>query len=247
MIVRVAFSNMAQTFQTAKRLVAEANRLLYMEGLLTNVGHVSHRDPSGDYVHINPHSESRGEVWPEDITEVTLDSERRDGAPRPVGETPIHTSIYRARDDINAVLHLHPPISTLLPMASTELQPMYFRSALFEGPIEVYDRPDKISTNEDGDALVHALDGQNQIMVRGHGSVVADRTMQRAFARAMFMEKNAYYQMYATMIGEPSPLTEEEIERNKDDVFEDRSVQKVWHYYLWKARENGYIPPDWDE
>lgn len=49
----------------------------------------------------------------------------------------------------------------------------------------------------------------------------------------MFMEKNAYYQTYAAMIGDPYPLSEDEIERNKDDVWKYRSVEKVWHYSHW--------------
>ena len=238
---------MVSTSMDAKRRVAETNRILFMEGLADNVGHVSVRDPNEDVLHINPRTASRGEIRPEDVVEVTLEGEPVDpGAPEPVSEREIHAALYREREDVDAVLHLHPPLMTLFGISGTDLVPVYFRAAfLEEGKVPVLDRPDKITTREDSDRMLEAMDGQNQVLMRGHGAVVADESVEHALARAMFLESNAYYQLYASILGNPNPLTHEEIERNRDQVWRDSSIEKVWHFYEWKARENGYLPEKW--
>ena len=237
---------MVSTAYQAKRKVAEANRILFMEGLADNVGHVSVRDPD-DVVHVNPRTASRGEIRPDDVVEVTLESEPVDpDAPEPVSEREIHTALYREREDVRAVLHLHPPLMTLFGISGTDLVPVYFRAAfLEEGKVPVLDYPDKITTREDSDRMLEAMDGQNQVLMRGHGAVIADKSVKHALARAMFLESNAYYQLYASILGNPNPLTQEEIERNRDQVWRDGSIEKVWHFYEWKARENGYLPEEW--
>lgn len=158
-----------------------------MEGLADNVGHVSVRDPDRDVAHINPRQASRGEIRPEDVVEVTLESDSVDPeAPEPPSEREIHTAVYRERKDVNAVLHLHPPLMTLFGISGTDLVPVYFRAALLEeGKVPVLDYPDKITTREDSDRLIEAMDGQNQVLMRGHGAVVADETVRHALARAM--------------------------------------------------------------
>lgn len=231
----------------AKRRVAETNRILFMEGLADNVGHVSIRDPDEEIVHINPRTASRGEIRPDDVVEVTLESEPVDPeAPEPVSEREIHTALYREREDINAVLHLHPPLMTLFGISGTDLVPVYFRAAFLKnGKVPVLDYPDKITTKRDSQRMFEAMDGQNQVLMRGHGAVIADKTIQHALARAVFLETNAYYQLYASMLGTPDPLSQEEIDRNRDDVWQDSSIEKVWHFYQWKATENGFLPHEW--
>ena len=231
---------------TAKRYVAEANRILFMEGLADNVGHVSMRDDE-DVVHINPHTASRGEVRPEDIIEIDLDGRPLDeDAPRPVDESPIHTSVYRHRDDIDAVLHVHPPLTTLFSVSGTDLRPVWYRAAMLgPGPVPVFDLPDKITTREEGEMMVEAMGDRNQVIMRAHGGVVADETMEKAVARAIFLEQNAYFALNASILGNPNALTSDEIERIHDTVWRDRSVRKVWHFYTWKARQNGLLPDAW--
>lgn len=238
---------MVTTTREAKQKVAETNRILFMEGLADNVGHVSIRDPDEEIIHINPRTASRGEIRPNDVVEVTLESEPVDSAaPEPVSEREIHTALYREREDINAVLHLHPPLMTLFSISGTDLVPVYFRAAfLEEGKVPVLDYPDKITKREESDRMLKAMDGQNQVLMRGHGAVIADETIQHALARAMFLETNAYYQLYASILGNPNPLTQEEIERNRDGVWQDSSIEKVWHFYQWKAEENGFLPNEW--
>lgn len=230
----------------AERLVAETNRLLYMEGMVGASGHVSVRDDDEDAAYINPYTASRGEIRPNDVVGVTFDNEPLDpDAPRPVSEAEIHTALYRTREDVGAVLHVHPPVATLFGIAGTDLVPVSIRGSVLDGPVPVLDRPDKITDRADSDPMLAAMGDANQLLIRGHGAVVADSDVKRAFARAVYIERNATYQLYASVLGNPNPLSPEEVARLREQNWKASSIDKRWHYYRWKARENGYLPAEW--
>lgn len=231
-----------------KEAVATANRVLFMEGQVGPSGHVSVRDPDrDDVVHINPHTASRGEMTPEHVVEVDLENEPLDPeAPAPVSEAEIHTAIYRNRDDINAVLHLHPRFSTLFGISGTDLLPVHIRGSVLDGPVPVLDRPDKLADRSDSDPMLKAMGEQKQVLIRGHGSVVCDVDIQYALARAMYIEHNARFQYMASVLGNPNPLTPEEVARIRDQNWKESSIVKRWHFYTWKARQQGYLPESWD-
>lgn len=221
--------------------------MLYMEGLATYSGHVSVRDPERDRAHVNSHAAARGEIRPEHVVAITLDGDPVDpDAPRPVSERAIHAAIYREREDVGAVVHVHPPHATLFAVSGTDLLPVHVRgSILTDGAVPVFDRPILIRDREDAEAMVEAMDGQKQVLLRSHGAVVADETIERAFARAIYLEMNAYYQHEASDLGNPNPLTPEEVTHLNDQNWSDRVVEKFWHFYEWKATEEGYLPEEW--
>jgi L-fuculose-phosphate aldolase len=231
-----------------KEAVATVNRVLFMEGQVGPSGHVSVRDPDREgVVHINPHTASRGEITPEHVVEVDFENEPLDpDDPDPVSEAEIHTAIYRNRDDIGAVLHLHPEYSTLFGISGTDLLPVHIRGSPLDGAVPVLDRPDKLSDRSDSDPMLEAMGDQKQCLIRGHGSVVCDSTIEEALARAMYIEHNARFQYMASVLGNPNPLSPEEQERLRGQNWKESSIVKRWHFYTWKARQQGYLPEAWD-
>ena len=105
-----------------RRLVAEANRLLYMEGLATSSGHVSALDPETETVYVNPFDTPRGALRPDDVVGVTLDNEPVDpDAPQdrrgPLPKTPAFAGSDDhevrdgvARDAVNVHVEVAPHI-----------------------------------------------------------------------------------------------------------------------------------------
>ena len=230
-----------------KRLVATVNRMLYMEEHVSYSGHVSMRAPGGDVAYMNPLSTSRGEIRPEDVVAVTLDhAPVEPDAARPVGEREIHTSVFREREDVTAVLHTHSPYLTLFAITGTELLPVSQRgSVLAEGRVPTVDKPGKVTTREDSELMLEAMGDAKQVLLKNHGAVICDETMVRAFVRAIFLEKNAEWQHRASDLGNPNPLTQAEVESVYEGNWKESSIEKFWHFYEWKARDEGYLPEEW--
>ena len=40
-------------------------------------------------------------------------------------------------------------------------------------------------------------------------------------------------------------MTQAEVERVYEGNWKESSIEKFWHFYEWKAREEGYLPESW--
>ena len=91
----------------ADKIVTIMNRLYY-HGMTTSTGgNLSVRDSDGN-VWISPSGVDKGGLRREDIIKITPEGEIV-GIHKPSVEYPFHLGIYRARPDLHAVLHAHPP------------------------------------------------------------------------------------------------------------------------------------------
>ena len=114
--------------------VVVANHILADQGVVDGFGHVSIRDPSDPNKFFMARSMAPELVTTADVLEHDLDGNTT--APASVKlylERFIHAEIYRARPDVNAIVHCHSP--SLIPFAATgiPLRPLYHMSS-FLGP-----------------------------------------------------------------------------------------------------------------
>jgi ribulose-5-phosphate 4-epimerase/fuculose-1-phosphate aldolase len=111
-----------------------ANRILADQGVLDAYGHVSARAPQNAGRFLMSRSLAPEMVTAADVLEHDLDG----NVIAPAGANPflerfIHAGIYRARPDVNAVVHCHSP--SLIPFGATgaPLRPLYHMSAFLRG------------------------------------------------------------------------------------------------------------------
>src|SRR3954463_7992529 len=106
---------MVAVAQSLREQVAWACRILAAEGYADlTLGHISARSPEGE-IWIKRKGVALDEGEPEDV--VTLDD------PDAVLhlETVLPTAVYRARADVGAVVHGHPPYATALGATTRDL------------------------------------------------------------------------------------------------------------------------------
>jgi len=90
--------------------LAAASRILADLGVLDGFGHVTLRHPNDPNRFLMSRSLAPALVTPDDIMEFDLDGNAIDARGRAVFlERFIHGEIYRARPDVNAVVHSHSP------------------------------------------------------------------------------------------------------------------------------------------
>src|ERR1051326_3001361 len=110
---------MAQvTEDVLRQQLADCHRMMVMAELLDYSGHVSARIPGSSRVLILPRDASRASVTAEEILVVDLDGKLLDGKGPAPTETAIHLGVYRVREDVSAIGHGHPPMSTLFTMVN---------------------------------------------------------------------------------------------------------------------------------
>ncbi len=186
-----------------------ANHVLALKGVLDTYGHVSVRDPKNPERFWMSRAKSPALVTPEDIMEYDLECEPIDPRGRSsYYEKWIHGETYKARPDVNCVVHSHSP--TVIPFSATNvpLRPLLQTAAFLARGVPVYDNrpfePDSdlmIGQQDLGREMARKLGPTASIvLLRGHGDVVVGDSIQTAVFRAYYTEVNAKGQEQAVAL-----------------------------------------------
>jgi ribulose-5-phosphate 4-epimerase/fuculose-1-phosphate aldolase len=227
--------------QTLKEQVATCCRLMYNEGLFTYSGHVSARIPDTELILIHPLFESRSAVRPEQILTVDLDTKVAEGDALPPDETRIHTEVYRARPEVQAVAHLHSEMAILFTLADVDLVPFKNHAVRWWSGIPVHPDPCRITTEQQGRELAQTLGQHNAALLRAHGSVIVAEDVRTVFVDAVHFEENARAQFNAMQLGRVKPLTEAELEALSTEWTREKHAAKLWHHYVQRATQAGVL------
>jgi ribulose-5-phosphate 4-epimerase/fuculose-1-phosphate aldolase len=224
--------------------VVAANHILAQQGVVDGFGHVSMRDPADPTKFLMARS-----VAPELVTAADVLVHDLDGnAPAPAGvklylERFIHAEIYRARPDVNAIVHCHSP--SLIPFGVTgvALRPLYHMSAFLAAGVPVFDIHKAaggatdmlVRTPELGRALAKALGAHPAALMRGHGAVVVGRTIPQVVFRSVYTEQNARLQREAMALG-PKVIYLDPDEARKAEEGLDGPLSRAWELWLRKVK-----------
>ena len=212
-----------------KNQLVEAIRMLARAEIIDHSGHGSaRRDPESFY--INSGAAVRGTLTADDIVAVKLDGSVVEGHARPPLEFHLHSEIYRARPDVNAIMHTHPRWSTLLTMTGVRYQPVFGQGALL-GEVPLLDSPLSINTQAMGLRLASTLGRGIAALLKSHGAVVVGGDVVECFALAAYMEENAQRQYMALQIGEPYVFSADEQEACRKNLWSHALFTKAWEHY----------------
>jgi L-ribulose-5-phosphate 4-epimerase len=226
-----------------RALVADSGRVLYQQGLMDYLGHCSARVPGTDGVLIKPkHSPKvRGthSLTAADMVVVDLDGHLVQGEQRPPAEVYIHTEIYRARPDVQAVIHTHQPVATVMGVMGAEILPvLHVQGATIGGqPIPVWPSPVLVTTPERGRDLAAAVGDAQVAHLQGHGIVSLAGDIQTATIQAVTLEQLATANLDILKAGgTPRVITPDEL----DDLRREMApVAGRWAYYMQLLDERG--------
>jgi L-ribulose-5-phosphate 4-epimerase len=226
--------------ELAERL-ATAARLLHQEGHLNYSGHISARLPEGLLIHT--YDSDRAAVRAEDLLRCTLDGQpvSGSGTGRPPLEVFIHAEIYRARQDVQAILHTHSELSALFTLADTPLLPMKASGVRWATGIPIHPDPTLIRTPRQGRELAATLGEHQAALLRAHGGVLVAESIEALFVDAIHFDENARAQLQATALGRLLPLTPGELEALDETAERDRHVRKLWSYYVARGQATGIL------
>jgi HCOMODA/2-hydroxy-3-carboxy-muconic semialdehyde decarboxylase len=223
--------------------IAVANRILADQQVLDAYGHVSARHPANPSRFLMGRNLAPALVTAADVVEYDLDGNPI-GAPANFThflERFIHAEVYRARDDVKAVIHTHSPAVIPFGVTKVPLRPMYHMGAFLAPGVPVFEIRDAaggmtnmlVSNAKLGKALAETLGDKNVVLMRGHGNVVVAASLPMAVFRAVYTETNARLQMQAIGVGGPINFLEKE-EGEKAMQVLDQIHARAWD--LWKRK-----------
>jgi L-fuculose-phosphate aldolase len=162
---------------------------------------------------------------------VVLEGE---GMPNPANR--FHSWIYRARPDVNCIVHTHPfhvaALSMLevpLIVSQMDIAPLYDDCAFLP------DWPGVPVGNEEGEIISAALGDKKAILLAHHGQVVAGTSVEEACSLAMLIERGAKLQLAAMAAGEIAPLPDRLAREAHDWTLTPRRSAANFAYYARRA------------
>jgi ribulose-5-phosphate 4-epimerase/fuculose-1-phosphate aldolase len=214
-----------------------ANRILAHENVVDGYGHVSVRNPAHSSRYFLARAGAPALVTSADIVEYDLDSRATSGSAAGYQERFIHGEIYRARPDVQAVVHCH--CLDVIPFAAARvpLQPMYHMGYFIGEGVPVFDIRESagltdmlVSTPALGLALARTLGPRSAALMRGHGAVVVADSLHVVVAKAYYLNVNARLQSEAMRL-QGSGVTYLDPEEAKKAV---QTYERSWE--AWKAK-----------
>jgi ribulose-5-phosphate 4-epimerase/fuculose-1-phosphate aldolase len=188
-----------------------AYRILAEHGVIDAYGHVSVRSAADPNRYLLARAIAPELVTPGDILEYDLDSNPVDPREREsVRERFIHGEIYKARPEVNAVVHNHSPSVVPFSVTAISMRPLFHMAAFVGEGVPNFEIRDAakgtdllVKTPYLGQALAKTLGKSPAALMRGHGSVTVGENLPRAVGRSIYLEQSARMQLQAMTIAGP--------------------------------------------
>lgn len=157
-------------------------------------------------------------------------------------ESTIYTEIFKARPDVNAIVHSHAPMCIALSLAEKPVACVHMQSFNFGEGVPIYPRPIFILDEAEGADLARALDKASGIMIKGHGIVTVGKSIDEASMQALRMERAAKIQAIAHLLGFPGPTEAflHELAGSRKKLFTKQprpETSAEWRYYADKIKK----------
>ncbi|MGV3625265.1 MAG: class II aldolase/adducin family protein [Archangium sp.] len=192
--------------------VVALSRKLHANGWVANHdGNISVR-LHGDRLLITPTAYSKADVDDASLIIVDMQGEVLEGRKKPFSELELHLAAYRARPEVDVVLHAHPVTATAFGLSGQELAPI----AMPEIVVSLGDRiptvprampktPELVKSVEATAAQVDAM------LLSGNGALTLGPDLNLALLRMELVEHYAKILLAARQLGPVQPLPSSDV------------------------------------
>ena len=220
-----------------KKQLVRCIRMLEHNGIMDYNGHAS-TSIDGDRMLINIGNCQRSQLTVEDICTIDFDGNVIEGNGKPPLEFHLHAGVYKARSDVDAVIHCHPNWSTILSTAGVKYLPVYAQGSLVY-PLPVLDCPDSINNVTMAKRLTDTLGNGPAALMKAHGAATVGKTIVDAFVLLNYLEDNAYRQYMAQQIGTPYAFTDDEMALCREKLWNEALFKRTWDHFSAKLDASG--------
>lgn len=173
-------------------------------------GNISARYKDG--MLITTSGSSNGYLSENDIVYTNFEGKSLEDGKKPSSEKFLHIEIYKQRQDINYIIHVHAPYLSSFASAGKDLMaPIMAENVFYFGgiPLADYALP---STMELVENTVKFFDKFDAVLMANHGFVVASKTIEDAYMKLELAESYAQVVLNTYLLGGAKYLTQNQAE-----------------------------------
>ncbi|MEF3245219.1 MAG: class II aldolase/adducin family protein [Caldisericaceae bacterium] len=172
-------------------------------------GNFSVRD--GDYIYITPTGVPKDLLEYSDILVINFSGEIIEGERKPTSEMLFHIKIYKVREDVNAIIHAHPPFATGFAIAHYPIPiNIHEESSLILGDVPVV--PYELTASMDlAENIGRLVKDHNALLLANHGALTVGEDLERAFRRMEELENICKMLTVAQLLGGPKHIPDDKL------------------------------------
>lgn len=173
--------------------------------------HISARLPDGNII-ITPHNVTFDNVNAKNIVTVTQDGKiiSDNGYKVMPQAANIHLETYKARKDINAIIHTHSKYAVIMSSLECGMQFTNQQSLRFYDDIS-YHHYDGLALDNEGNAIANSLGEKNSMMILdNHGIITTAESIEKALYKHYYFEQAIELEVKTLSTGQKiKPILEE--------------------------------------
>jgi L-fuculose-phosphate aldolase len=157
-----------------------------------------------------PTAVSKADIVPQMILSLDMEGRKLAGIGKPFSEIKLHLAAYRARQDIDAVVHAHPPFAMARGLVGGDFAIEIPEAVVSIGdviPVARYAMP---GAPENDTIIAEALSRCDVFMMAGNGVLSVGRDVKEAYLRMELLEHLLKIDYYAASMGTPMTLPAED-------------------------------------
>jgi ribulose-5-phosphate 4-epimerase/fuculose-1-phosphate aldolase len=190
--------------------------------------HITARVPgAGDQFLINPNGMLFSEITASSLLKVNIEGEVLYRPDTPYGLHPagftIHSSIYRARPDAQAVMHTHTVAGMAVSALKCGLLPLTQTATRFYGRIAYHEFRGPERDPSEREALAKSIGAQNYCILRNHGLLTIGESVAEAFIAMWGMERACQAQLQAMACNTELAMPSDDVVQKSCAIYEHGS------------------------
>src|SRR5438552_2321854 len=193
-----------------KESMCEIGRRIYAKGFAAaNDGNITFR-LNEKQVLCTPTMVCKGFLKPDDICLVDYDGKQLAGKRKRTSEVLLHLAVYKARPDVQAVVHCHPPHATAFAVAHEPIPKCVLPEVevfLGEVPFAVYETP---GGQKFAETVVPFAKESNTVILANHGTVTFGPTLENAYFNTEIIDAYCRILILARQLGPINYFTEQQ-------------------------------------
>lgn len=208
-----------------KEIVGLCQQLLKEKHVIGSAGNVSLRVKydNKEFILITPSNVPYDEMDFKDILIIDMEGNIIEGNRNPSVEKHMHLSIYREREDVNAIIHAHSIYSTVLSSLNMSIPAIFEEFVPYIGGEVLCAKYGEAGTEELAEEVLTALEEKNAVLLANHGNLCCGSHLDGAYTVLKYLERGAQIYYLSKLIKDPNLLPEDTIDYEKEifEIFKD--------------------------
>jgi L-fuculose-phosphate aldolase len=179
-------------------------------------GNISCRVPNEECFIITPSGMNYETLDADDVVVLDYNGTVLSGNRKPSIELPLHLAVYKAREDVQAIIHTHSPYASAMAVARKDIP------ATVEDLVQIVGGNVRVNeyalpgTHQLGINTLNALEGRNAVLLANHGALGVGRDLDEALRVCQIVEKSAKINIFAQLMGGAVELSNQDIEEMRN-------------------------------